>query len=74
MEIHLSPEQESQLAEIAGHEGKDSGQLVLETALHLLDEDTRFRAAVQEGVRQADAGNIIEEEEMDARVNRMLQS
>jgi len=29
--------------------------------------------AVQEGIEQADRGELIEEEEMDARVERMLQ-
>jgi predicted transcriptional regulator len=37
-------------------------------------EDARFRAAVRKGIAQADQGEFIEEEEMDARIKRMLNS
>ena len=40
----------------------------------LLHEDARFRAAGQEGLAQADRGEFIEEEEMDARLEQMLRS
>ena len=40
----------------------------------LLEEDARFRAAVQEGIAQADRGEFIEEEEMNVRFERTLQS
>jgi predicted transcriptional regulator len=39
-----------------------------------LEEDARFRAAVHEGTAQADHGKFIEEHEMDARLERMLNS
>jgi predicted transcriptional regulator len=42
--------------------------------LRLLEQDARFRAAVREGVAQADRGDFIEEEEMDARIKRMFNS
>jgi predicted transcriptional regulator len=35
-------------------------------------EDARFRAAVREGIEQADRGEFIEEAEMDARFEQML--
>lgn len=46
----------------------------MNAALRLLEEDTRFRAAVREGIAQADRGEFIEEEEMDARLEQMLRS
>jgi len=73
MEINLTPEQESRLIQIAQHEGMEASDYLLKHALNSVDEDARFLAAVQEGIRQADAGNFIEEDEMDARVARMLQ-
>jgi hypothetical protein len=42
--------------------------------LRLLEQDVRFRAAVREGIAQADREEFIEEEEMDARIERMLNS
>jgi predicted transcriptional regulator len=74
MELHFTPEQEAQLARIASQEGTDAERLVKEAALRLLQEDARFRAAVREGVAQADRGEFIEQEEMDARLEQMLRS
>ena len=72
MEVHFTPEQEARLSEIASKAGTDSERLVKDAALRLLEEDTRFRAAVREGLEQADRGEFIEEEEMDARLEQML--
>ena len=73
MEIHFTPEQEAQLAQIATQEGTQTERLVKDAALRLLEEDARFRAAVREGIAQADRGEFIEEE-MDARLEKMLRS
>lgn len=45
-----------------------------DAALRLLHEEARFRAAVREGIAQADRGEFVEEEEMDARLEKMLRS
>jgi len=74
MEVYFTPEREKQLAEIASHKGTDPVSLLKDAALGLLDEDARFRAAVREGVAQADRGEFIEEEEMKNRLERMLRS
>ena len=74
MEIHFTPEQEAQLAQIATNQGTDAERLVKDAAVHLLEEDARFRAAVREGIAQADRGEFIDEAEMDARLERMLRS
>jgi predicted transcriptional regulator len=74
MEVHFTPEQEAQLSQIASHVGTDTERLVKDAALRLLEQDARFRAAVREGITQADRGEFIEEEEMDARIERMLNS
>jgi predicted transcriptional regulator len=74
MEVHFTPEQEAQLAQIANSAGTDAERLVKDAALRLLQEDARFRTAVREGIAQADRGEFIEEEEMDARLEQMLRS
>jgi predicted transcriptional regulator len=74
MEIRFTPEQEARLSKIASHRGIDAEQLIKEAALRLLEEDEHFRAAVREGIAQADRGEFIEEEEMDARFEQMLRS
>jgi len=84
MEVHFTPEQETQLSQIASYAGTDAERLVKDAALRLLQEEARFRAAVREGIAQAetptkgacqaDRGEYIEEEEMDARLEQMLRS
>ena len=68
MEVHFTPEQEAQLSQIATHAGTDAERLVKDAALGLLQEEGRFHAAVREGIAQANRGEFIEEEEMDARL------
>ena len=74
MELHFTPEQEAQLAQIATNSGIDPERLVKDAALRLLQEDAHFRAAVREGIAQADRGEFIDEEEMNARLEQMLRS
>jgi predicted transcriptional regulator len=74
MEVHFTPEQEAQLSQIASHAGMDAEHLVKDAVARLLEQDKRFRAAVQKGIGQADRGEFIEEEEMEARFERMLNS
>ena len=45
-----------------------------DAALRVLENDVRYRAAVREGIAQADRGEFIEEEEMNDRLERMLRS
>ncbi len=74
MEVQFTPEQEAQLARIAVRAGTDPERLVKDAALRLLGEEGRFRAAVREGITEADRGEFIEEEDMDARFEEMLRS
>ena len=73
MEVDFTPEQEAQLSHIASNAGMEPARLVKDAALRLL-EDASFRAAVREGLEQADRGEFIEEAEMDARFEQMLRS
>ena len=71
-EVCFTPELEAQLSRIASHAGTDTERLVKDATLRLLEQDARFRAAVREGIAQADREEFIEEKEMDARIERML--
>jgi predicted transcriptional regulator len=72
MEVHLTPEQEAQLAQIAGKVGTNPELLVKDVLVRYLDEEARFLAAVEKGIAEADRGEFIEEEEMNARLEQML--
>ena len=73
MELHFSPEQEARLSRIASHAGVDTERFVKDAALQRLEQDARFRAGVKKGLAAAARGEFIEEEEMDARIARMIQ-
>jgi predicted transcriptional regulator len=73
MEIHLPENQESQLNEMAARTGRGTDDLVLEAIDRWLAHDEWFEAQVQVGIDQIKGGEFIEEDEMDARVERMLQ-
>jgi predicted transcriptional regulator len=73
MQIYFTPEEETQLSQLAAHAGVNPAQMVKDAALGLLDEDARFRAAIRKGIAEADQDQFISEQEMDARLKRMLQ-
>ena len=74
MEVHLPQNQESQLNDLAVRTGRGTDELVQEAVARLLAHDEWFKEQVQVGIDQIKRGEFIEEEEMDARVERMLQS
>ena len=73
MDVRLPPEVEAQLQPLSSHRGIDAEQLVRKTVDRMLENQTRFRAGVQRGIEAANRGDFVEEEEMDARIERMLQ-
>jgi predicted transcriptional regulator len=74
MEVRFTPDEEAQLSQLASSSGTDPEHLVKNAALRLLEDDSRFLAAVRKGIAQADRGEFIDEEEMDARIQRMFQA
>ncbi|MCU1276164.1 MAG: hypothetical protein JWO48_3595 [Bryobacterales bacterium] len=72
MEVHLTPEQEAQLAQMATKAGTDPERLVKDVLVRYLDDEARFLEAVEKGIAAAERGEFIEEEEMDARIERMF--
>ena len=74
MEVHFTPEQEKQLAQIATKTGTAPERVVTNVVARYLDEKVRFLAAIEKGIAAADRGEFIEEEEMDARVEAMFKA
>jgi len=74
MEVHLPQNQESQLNELAIRTGRGTDDLVQEAVGRLLAHTDWFERQVQVGIDEIARGECIEEEEMDSRIERMLQS
>jgi predicted transcriptional regulator len=74
MEVHLTPEQEAELAELASRKGRDPGKLAQEVLDFYLKHEARFVEAVKRGIAAADRGDLIEHEEVLARIERLVNS
>lgn len=74
MELHFTPEQQAQLAQIATRAGTVPERLVTDVVVRYLDEEARFLAAVEKGIAAAERGDFIEEEEMNARLEAMFKT
>jgi predicted transcriptional regulator len=74
MELHLTSQQQQQLAEMAAKAGTNSERMAADVVGRYLEEEALFLAAVAEGISAAERGDFIEEEEMDARFEAMLKS
>ena len=72
MEVHFTPEQEAQLAQMATKVGTEPERLVKDVLIRYLDDEARFLAAVEKGIAAAERGEFIEEEEIDARIECMF--
>ena len=72
MEVHFTPEQQAQIAQVATKAGTVPEQLVTNVVVRYLDEEARFLAAVEKGLQAAARGEFIEEGEMDARLEAMF--
>ena len=72
MEVHFTPEQQAQLAQLAAKAGTVPERVVTNVVARYLNEEARFLASVEKGIAEADRGDFIDEEEMDARLEAMF--
>jgi predicted transcriptional regulator len=73
MEIHLTPEKEALLRQVAARTGQDTAEVIQEAVDRLLDHDTWFVQEVEKGQSQAAKGELIEHDEVVARIEKHLQ-
>ena len=72
MEIHLTPEKEALLRQVAARTGQDAVEVIQEAVDRLLDHDTWFMQEVEKGISQAAKGDFIEHDEVVARIEKRL--
>ena len=72
MELHLTELQQLSLAAMSHQTGRSANDLVLDAVDRMLAHERWFEEQVQVGIDQIARGEFLEEEEMDARVARML--
>ena len=74
MEVHFTPELEARLTDLATTQGRNPGELLQDALARCLEDESQFLEAVERGIAAAQRGDFIDEEEMDARVERMFKS
>jgi predicted transcriptional regulator len=73
MTLEITPEQEAMIQQAAHRTGRSVGDVLTDAALWLLKFEQSHEASLQLSLQQAERGEFIEEEEMDARFERMMQ-
>ena len=74
MEVHFSPDVETQLQEVASANGKNAEQLVKDTVARMLENQSRFIAGVRRGIEQADRGEFVEHQDVVNRIEGLFHS
>jgi predicted transcriptional regulator len=74
MDLQLSEAQAAGLASLSIRTGRSASDLAVEAVDRLLAEESWFDAQVQLRIDQIARGEFLEEEEMDARVARMMRT
>jgi predicted transcriptional regulator len=72
MEIKLPPELQAKLDRIASQQGRDTKSLVQEAVERLADYDEWFIGQVEKGLAQVDRGEVLEHEEVAARMEKLI--
>ena len=73
MEVHLTPGQLEQLNKLASTMGRGTDELVQEAVENLLAYNEWFREQAQVGLNEIARGELLEDEEVRARIDRMFQ-
>ena len=72
MEINLSPELQAMLDRIALQQGRDTESLVHEAVERLVGYDQWFVRQVEKGLAQVESGQVLEHEEVAARMEKLI--
>jgi predicted transcriptional regulator len=72
MEVHLTSDQLEQLNELASSTGRRADELIQEAIDNLIAYNKWFRKEVEIGLGQVKQGELVEDEEVRARINRII--
>lgn len=72
MDVNLTPELQAKLDKVAAQQGRDVQSLVQEAVQRLVDYDQWFVREVEKGLAQIERGEVLEHEEVGARLEKLL--
>ena len=74
MQVHLTPEQEARLVELAARDGRSPDQLLQEALDRFFEADSDFIAAVMKGLASLDRGEGMTHEKVGERIDRLFRA
>jgi predicted transcriptional regulator len=72
MDVNLTPALQAKLDKVAAQQGRDAQSLVQEAVQRLVDYDQWFVREVEKGLAQIERGEVLEHEEVGARLEKLL--
>lgn len=72
MEVSLKPELQAKLNRMATQQGRDAESLVQEAVERFVGYNECFVREVEKGLTQIERGEVLEEEEVGARLEKLL--
>jgi predicted transcriptional regulator len=72
MEVKLTPELQAKLEDVAAQQGRDTQSLVQEAVERLVDYEAWFVREVDLGLAQIEKGELLEHDEVGARLEKLL--
>ena len=72
MEVHLNPDLQARLTQLAAQQGRDTEALAREAIERLVDYDEWFIREVEKGLTQIEQGRVLTHEEVGVRMERRL--
>jgi predicted transcriptional regulator len=74
MEVHLTPEQQHRLSELASQRGSDADALAREAISRYLEEEARFIEAMKRGEEALARGEYLTHEQVEKSLERRIRS
>ena len=74
MEVRFSPETEARLQQVASRTGKQPAEVVEEAVDRMLQYETSFLEAVEQGRQSAARGDLLDHDEVVERIEKMFRS
>jgi predicted transcriptional regulator len=72
MEVCLTPETEAKLKQLAADRELTPESLIREAVEHFIDYNAWFIREVEKGLAQIETGEVLEHEEVGARLNSLI--
>jgi len=70
MEVHLNPDLQAKLAQLASQLGRKSEELVVDAVERMVNYDQWFMREVEKGISAADGGELVDHDKVKALIDR----